>query len=263
VNYTFNIDIRFCATTILYFPTPPPSTSFIINTGPTPSFFSSVVWSNQLCLYSAIYSVSAVSFNGSPISTPLWLSLDNANLSTTFAATQVSDVGTYIIEITGTIPQPTVLNPSAIKSATTQFTLNVITDCTLTYLIPRTIPTVVAKVSQGAVMQDVFVQDQTAIDNNWKWYCNTRTYVLSPSLNFLSISGDNVIAVTTNPGDDGIYNVNLTASLTFYPAIPSITIPFVVIVQCEVLQINVLTPPAPITTYLINVTPTLTIPFQL
>ena len=90
------------------------------------------------------------------------------------------------------------------------------------------------KVSLAAVTQDVSFLDSIATSHSNPTYCDARTYSLSPTLTFLSISGSTMSLSTAIVSDVNVYNFDLTVSLTSYSGVTSITKSFVVTITCEV-----------------------------
>ena len=88
--------------------------------------------------------------------------------------------------------------------------------------------------SLAAVTQDVSFLDSIATSHAVPVYCGARTYTLSPTHTFLTISGTTLSLATSLVTDVGMYNVDVTVSLTDYPGVASITKSFVVTITCEV-----------------------------
>ena len=114
------------------------------------------------------------------------------------------------------------------------FTLTVQSDCVNTVITDKAINNMSNKVSLAAVTQDVSFLDSIATSHSNPTYCGARTYSLSPTHTFLSISGSTMSLSTTTLSDVNVYNVNLTVSLTNYSGVTSITKSFVVTITCEV-----------------------------
>ena len=114
------------------------------------------------------------------------------------------------------------------------FTLTVQSDCVNTVITDKTIINMSNKVSLAAVTQDVSFLDSIATSRSNPIYCGARTYLLSPTHSFLSISGSTMSLSTTTVSDVNVYNVDLTVSLTSYSGVTSITKSFVVTITCEV-----------------------------
>ena len=88
--------------------------------------------------------------------------------------------------------------------------------------------------SLAAFTQDVSFLDSIATSRAVPAYCGARTYTLSPTHTFLTISGTTLSLATSLVTDVGMYNVDVTVSLTDYPGVASITKSFVVTITCEV-----------------------------
>jgi hypothetical protein len=65
------------------------------------------------------------------------------------------------------------------------------------------------KVSQAASTQDISFADSIASLNPDSFYCGTRTYTISPTNNFLMISGTTLSLFTVDVLDVGTYDVTL------------------------------------------------------
>ena len=114
------------------------------------------------------------------------------------------------------------------------FTLTVQSDCINTIITDKAINNMSNKVSLAAVTQDVSFLDSIAFSHSNPTYCGARTYLLSPTHTFLSISGSTMSLSTTTVSDVNVYSVNLTISLTSYSGVTSIVKSFVVTITCEV-----------------------------
>ena len=114
------------------------------------------------------------------------------------------------------------------------FTLTVQSDCMNTVITDKTIDNMSNKVSLAAVTQDVFFLDSIATFHSNPTYCGDRTYSLSPTHSFLTISGSTMSLSTATVSDVNVYNVDLTVSLTNYSGVSSITKSFIVTITCEV-----------------------------
>ena len=93
------------------------------------------------------------------------------------------------------------------------------------------------KVSQTAATQDISFADLIGTNHANPSYCGARTYSLSPTHSFLTISGTILTFSTTNVADVNMYSVNITVFLASFPAIPALTKTFTVEVICEVISI--------------------------
>ena len=114
------------------------------------------------------------------------------------------------------------------------FLLSVQSDCVNTVITNKMIINMSQIVSLAAETQDVSFLDSIATSHSNPTYCGARTYSLSPTHSFLSISGSTMSLSTATVSDVNVYNVDLTVSLTNYPGITSITNRFVVTITCEV-----------------------------
>ena len=103
-----------------------------------------------------------------------------------------------------------------------------------TVITDKTITNMSNKVSLAAVTQDFFFSDSVSTSRSDSTYCGARTYSLSPTLTFLTISGSTMSLSTANVSDVNVYNVDLTVSLTSYSGVTSITKSFIVTITCEV-----------------------------
>lgn len=84
-------------------------------------------------------------------------------------------------------------------------------------------------------------------------YCGARNYSLSPTYGFLSISGDLVVLQTSTVSDSNSYPVTVTIALATWPMVPSISISFTAIIECEVLINSIVVQPSTITIFTIGV----------
>ena len=124
----------------------------------------------------------------------------------------------------------------------------------MTVLTDKTISNMSNKVNTAAVTQDVAFADSVATSHSNVSYCGTRTYTLSPTHSFLTISGTTMSLVTSNVADVRIYFVDLTVSLSSYPLVASITKTIVVTITCEVQTLTISTPPPASTTVTVGIT---------
>lgn len=76
--------------------------------------------------------------------------------------------------------------------------------------------------SPTALTQDVSFLDSISTSKADSTYCGARTYSMSPTYNFLTISGSIMSLSTNSVGDVNVYNVALTVSLTNYSGVTSI-----------------------------------------
>ena len=92
-----------------------------------------------------------------------------------------------------------------------------------TVITDKTIINMNNKVNLAAVTQDVSFLDSIATSHAFPTYCGARTYLLSPTHTFLSISGSTMSLSTTNVNNVGVFNVDLSVSLTNYSGVARIT----------------------------------------
>ena len=134
------------------------------------------------------------------------------------------------------------------------FTLTVQSDCVNTAITDKTIINMSNIVSLAAFTQDVSFLDSIATSHPNPTYCGARTYSLSPSLTFLTISGSSIMSLSTNNVTDrGVYNVAMTVSLTSYPGVASLTKNLVVTITCEVQTLTFSTAPPASTTLQVGI----------
>lgn len=74
-------------------------------------------------------------------------------------------------------------------------------------------------VGKTAVTQDLSLIDSIATLHADETYCGTKTYILSPTQSFLSISGPTMSVISSNVADVGIYNVYVTVKMDNYPEV--------------------------------------------
>ena len=121
----------------------------------------------------------------------------------------------------------------------------VITDITITNMSN--------KVSLAAVTQDISFLDSISTSHSDSTYCGARTYSLSQTLTFLTISGSTMSLSTTNVSDVGVYNVVMTVSLTSYSGVALITKNLVITITCEVQTLTFSTAPPASTTLQVGI----------
>ena len=124
-------------------------------------------------------------------------------------------MGNYVITSIALIPQidpVTGLNFMISYS----FTLTVQNDCVKTAINDKAFIDMNQKVSFAAVKQDITFSDTIALSHAVIDYCGPRTYTLSPTHTFLTISGTILNLATSLVSDVGVYNVALKVSLTDY-----------------------------------------------
>ena len=103
--------------------------------------------------------------------------------------TAPADVGIYVITSTVIIPQNSFSTNTALTT-NYSFTLIVQSDCVNTVIENKTIIDMSYKVSLAAVTQDISFTDTIATSHAGQpAYCGARTYTLSPTHTFLTISG--------------------------------------------------------------------------
>ena len=122
-----------------------------------------------------------------------------------------------------------------------------------TVIADKTITNMSNKVSLAAVTQDFFFSDSVSTSRSDSTYCGARTYSLSPTLTFLTISGSTMSLSTANVSDVGVYNVEMTVSLTSYSGIALITKNLVITITCEVQTLNFSTAPPASTTLQVGI----------
>ena len=88
------------------------------------------------------------------------------------------------------------------------------------------------KVGLAAVIQYISFLDSIATSHADSTYCGAKTYTLSPTHGFLTISGSNMSLSTASVNDVGTYNVALTIALTSYSGVMSIVKNFAVTITC-------------------------------
>ena len=110
------------------------------------------------------------------------------------------------------------------------------------------------KVSLAAVTQDITFTDTIATSHSGQpAYCGARTYTLSPTHTFLTISGSTMSLSTATVTDVGTYNVSLTVSLASYSGVTSVTKTFSVTITCEVQTLTFTTAPSASTTLQVGI----------
>ena len=117
-------------------------------------------------------------------------------------------------------------------STSYSFTLTIQSDCLSTVITDKTINAMNNKVGLAAVTQDVSFLDSIATSHADSTYCGARTYTLSPTHGFLTISGSTMSLSTASVNDVGTYNVALTIALTSYSGVTSVVKNFVVTIAC-------------------------------
>jgi hypothetical protein len=122
----------------------------------------------------------ANSFLFSPTKTFLSVSGNTISVSTSNSA----DVGTHIITLTVSLAD----YPS-VTSISRTFTITVQSDCINTVITNKTLINMSNKVSLAAVTQDISFLDLIATSRSNPTYCGARTYTLSPTRTFLTVSG--------------------------------------------------------------------------
>ena len=144
------------------------------------------------------------------------------NSRLTVSTNSNADVGSYLVKIAAT------LTPKPSGSPFTMFfdfTLNIINrdDCLNTSLTIKTISAMTNQVAATGITQDVWIADSISTSHSNLGFCGGRTYTLSPSLSFLTLSGSTLTLFTNITGDVSSNIVTMTVSLTDYPLILSKT----------------------------------------
>jgi hypothetical protein len=164
------------------------------------------------------------------------------------AATNVADIGTYVVTTTTTIPQ---INTSTGLnwSITTSFTITVLSDCTTTTLTTRTVNAMTYGVTLAATSQNIFYADAVSTAHSNPTYCGPRTYTLTPSKTWWSVASDTLTVQTSTLSDVGVYPMSLTTCLANWGSIPCITTTFTITITCTVtsLAFTVVPPILPMT----------------
>jgi hypothetical protein len=173
---------------------------------------------------------------GLTISQPSWISFSTVNQKFSATITAPADIGIYTITSIATIPQDNGMGVN--RSTNYSFTLTVQSDCVNTSLTDKTISAMSTKVSQTAATQDIFFADSIGTIHGDQTYCGARTFTISPSLNFLTLSGTTLTLSTTNLANVGLKTITLTVALANFSMIPMLTKTFTVEVICEVLSIT-------------------------
>lgn len=131
------------------------------------------------------------------------------------------------------------------RITTSTFTLEVVSDCTLTNFVDKNINDMTYGVTLTAVTQDIFFTDTIANGHGLPSYCGLRNYLLSPVKAFLSISADLLTIQTTDESFLGSYDITLTATLPEYPLRPAIVKNFKVHITCIAQTITFVAPLIP------------------
>ena len=129
----------------------------------------------------------------------------------------VPDIGLYEVTTTVSIPTP--------LSTTATFTINVVSDCTITTLTDKTISDIVYGVTLPQSDTNIFFLDSISTARFDDTYCGPRKYTLTPSTyTWLSITGDTMSVVTSNLNDVNSYpGIQLKIELLNYPMVTPIT----------------------------------------
>ena len=114
------------------------------------------------------------------------------------------------------------------------FTVTVLSDCVNTTITDKSISNMTIQIAQAANTQDVTFSDSIATSHSNLAYCGARTYTLSPTKLFLTISGTTMTLSTSSPSDVGTYSFTLTIGLIDFPAIPTISKTFTLDITCTV-----------------------------
>ena len=167
--------------------------------------------------------------------------------------TAPADGGIYVVTSFATILQNSFSTNTALTT-NYSFTLTIQSDCVNTVIENKTIIDMSYKVSLAAVTQDISFTDTIATSHAGQpAYCGARTYTLSPTHTFLTISGSTMSLSTATVTDVGTYNVSLTVSLASYSGVTSVTKSFIVTISCEVQTLTFITAPAASTTLQIGI----------
>jgi hypothetical protein len=76
-------------------------------------------------------------------------------------------------------------------------------------------------------------------------YCGARTYTLSQTYPWLSISSDTMQVVTSDLATVGTYNLSITVGLSDYPMVATVMKNFVITITCTVTSMAyIANPPA-------------------
>lgn len=94
-------------------------------------------------------------------------------------------------------------------------------------------------------------------------YCGGRVYSLSPNYPFLTMVGDTMTLVSNQLSEVGEHPVALTVTLTDYPMVPPIVLPFMAVVECNVISITVEQQPVNHTDYTIGMDAPVKLPFKM
>jgi hypothetical protein len=177
-------------------------------------------------------------------------------------SSSLTDVGVYTVTLTSTITQP----PAADISASTSFTLNLINGCEVSTLIPP----LITRISIGVNMPvtppiNIFFTDTWEQTLTTTAYCGARAYTISsvPALPnpILSITTDNLSAISSSMTDINTYSVTITASLPSWPSVTPIASTFTLQVACAILSLTVVTQPPAYTFFQPFVDPPLVLNF--
>jgi hypothetical protein len=147
----------------------------ILNTG---SFTTDPLQITQIdaCVFPFSYSHTYTK-NGAAVATPTWLNF-NGDTTFTMSATAVADIGVYVVTTTSEIPQVDPMT-GVNRIKTSSFTINVVSDCTISTFVDRAVSDMTYGVTLTAETQDVFFDDTIAFGHGSDFYCGQRTYTLA------------------------------------------------------------------------------------
>ena len=92
----------------------------------------------------------------------------------------------------------------------------------------KTINAMSTKISQSAATQDISFVDLIGTSLGDSAYCGAKTYTISPSLSFLTLSETTLTLSTTNVADVCNKTITLTVALAEFGLIPVLTKTFTV-----------------------------------
>ena len=158
-----------------------------------------------------------------------FVTLDSVSNNFQIQTANIALKGVYTVTVTATVPVETAPGSGVNISDTFSFTITVIDACETTTMSFNPIVTdMLAYVNLAADTQTVLAKDTASGSyGNLDGFtlCGSRSYSISPtSYSFLSLAGDVLSLVSTNPAEKTTSPITITisAQLDSYPTIPAV-----------------------------------------
>lgn len=188
----------------------------VVYTVAEPALTTAAYDTNVANCSTSTFTVAYKSSTNVSITKPAWLTWDSTLRNFVINTANLADIGMIKVVVTATNNHLLFTTSFVYASpATLEFTIEIKHPCRGTTINTRTLSSMAVLVSQSTT-QDIWFTDTVAINRSDSTFCGTRSFSISPSHSFLSISGSTLTLATNSVTDAGTYNVNITVGLTSY-----------------------------------------------